>query len=81
MAMEKLSIELDESVVGQAASVAKRRGMSLSAWLNEAAVHALNVDEGLAAVREWEAEHGELTEEQLAWADAVLNGTVDESSS
>lgn len=28
---------------------------------------------GLAAVAEWEAEHGPFTEEEIAWADAVLD--------
>ncbi len=31
---------------------------------------------GLAAVEEWESEHGPLTEEVLAWADKVLDDAL-----
>lgn len=31
---------------------------------------------GLAAVKEWEAEHGALTDEVLAWADKVLDDVL-----
>jgi hypothetical protein len=48
----------------------------LSAWLNAAAERALLVEQGLAGVAEWEAEHGELSPEELAWADSVLDRTV-----
>lgn len=33
---------------------------------------ALVVEEGLAAVRAWEDEHGELTADELAWGDRLL---------
>ena len=72
MAVKKLSIALDESVAESAASAAAASGLSLSAWLNDAAQRAIRIEEGLAAVREWEREHGELTAEELAWADEVL---------
>ncbi len=31
------------------------------------------IEAGLAAVAEWEAENGPFTEEEIAWADAVLD--------
>ncbi len=34
------------------------------------------IERGLAGVAEWEAEHGELSVEELAWADSVLEGSV-----
>ena len=74
MAVRKLSVALEESVAADAASAAERRGLSLSAWLNAAAERALVVERGLDAVKDWEAEHGELTAEELAWADSVLDG-------
>ncbi len=46
--------------------------VSLSAWLNAAAERAIRIEDGLAAVREWEQEHGELSTEELAWADKVI---------
>ena len=74
MAVKKLSVALDESVAAGAACAAERTGVSLSAWINAAAERALVVESGLATVRSWEADHGELTVDELAWADAVLDG-------
>ena len=76
MTVRKLSVALDESVAAKAADVAERRGLSLSAWLNAAAERALLLEQGLARVAEWEAEHGELSAEELAWADSVLDRSV-----
>lgn len=73
MAVRKLSVALEESVAAEAASAAERRGVSLSAWLNAAAERALVLEAGLAGVAAWEAEHGELTAEELAWADSILD--------
>ena len=77
MAVKKLSVALDERVAAGAASAAEMHGVSLSAWINAAAERALVVEAGLAAVRSWEAEHGELTADELAWADAVLDTGAD----
>ncbi len=73
MSVRKLSVALDERVAAAAAAAAERHGVSLSAWLNEAASNALAREEGLAAVAAWEAEHGPLTADELAAADAVLS--------
>ncbi len=81
MAVKKLSVALEQSVAADAASAAQRHGVSLSAWINAAAERALVVEAGLAAVRSWEAEHGGLTADELAWADAVLDGDADRRAS
>lgn len=73
MPATKLSIALEEPVAQAARQSAERRGISLSAWLNEASRDALRIDEGRAAVAEWEAEFGPLSAEELAAADAVLD--------
>ena len=73
MAVRKLSVALDQHVADAAAASAERHGLSLSAWLNRAAENALAIEDGLAAVAEWEAEHGMLTPEELARADATLD--------
>ena len=39
--------------------------MSVSAWMTEAARRALRIRDGLAAVAEWEREHGAFTDEEL----------------
>ena len=76
MAVRKLSVALDEEVAQGAADVAARLGVSLSSWLNAAAERALVIEAGLDGVRAWEAEHGELTPEELAWADEILEGST-----
>ena len=81
MAVKKLSIALDESVAESAASAAAASGLSLSAWLNDAAERAIRIEEGLAEVREWELEHGELSPEALAWADEVLASIMESEAS
>ena len=73
MGGKKLSIALDERVAEAAAASAERHGLSLSAWLNRAAQKALAIEDGLAAVAEWEAEHGAFTAEEIATADAILD--------
>lgn len=73
MGVKKLSIALDERVAEAAAASAERHGLSLSAWLNRAARKALALEDGLAAVAEWEAEHGPFTAEEIATADAILD--------
>jgi hypothetical protein len=74
---QKLSISLEEQVLLAARQAAERRGMSLSAWLNEATVSALEtearLEDGLAGVAEWEAENGPISAEDLAKADAILD--------
>jgi hypothetical protein len=72
MAVRKLSIALEEDVARAAREAAEREGLSLSAWVNEAAREALAIEDGLAAVAEYEAENGPFTEEELAAADAAL---------
>ena len=72
---------LEESVAKAAVAAARRSGLSLSAWMNSAAAHVLAVESGVAAVAQWEAEHGALTADELAAADEVLDrglGIVDE---
>ena len=72
MAVKKLSVALEESVAEGAAEMARERGISLSAWLNEAAEKALKIEQGLAAVAEWEAENGPISEDAQRWADDVM---------
>jgi hypothetical protein len=73
MSVQKLSVALDEPVAQAARQAAERRGMSLSAWLNDAAQSALVIEDGLVGVAEWEAECGPLSAEELAAADAALD--------
>jgi hypothetical protein len=73
MTAQKLSVALEEPVAHAAREAAERRGISLSAWLNQASVNALAIEDGLVGVAEWEAEHERLSEDALAVADAALD--------
>jgi hypothetical protein len=61
----KLAITIAADVHQQVLAAAARRGVSVSAWMTDAARLALKVRDGLAAVAEWEDEHGALTEAEL----------------
>lgn len=64
----KLAITVDSKVHAQVRDAALAEGTSVSAWITEAARRALLLRDGLAAVREWEAEHGPLTDAELEQA-------------
>ena len=61
----KLAITVDPDVHEQVVAAAAREGVSVSAWMTEAARRALLVRDGLLAVAEWEQEHGPLTEAEI----------------
>jgi hypothetical protein len=60
-----MAISIDRDVHARVLQAVNAQGGSVSAWMTEAARHLLRVREGLAAVAEWEAKHGELTSEEL----------------
>jgi hypothetical protein len=64
----KLAITVDPDVHAQVIAAAAAEGVSVSAWMTRAARRALLVRDGLAAVAEWEAEHGILSGDELAAA-------------
>jgi hypothetical protein len=64
----KLAITVDADVHDRVIHAAAAEGVSVSAWMTKAARRALLIRDGLAAVAEWEAEHGPLTEAELAAA-------------
>jgi hypothetical protein len=64
----KLAITVDADVHARVVDAAAAEGVSVSAWMTSAARRALLVRDGLAAVAEWEADHGVLTETELAAA-------------
>lgn len=77
----KLAITVDAEVHAKILSAAEAEGSSISAWITDAARRALRVREGLAAVAEWEAEHGALTESELEAARQRLSGPRRKTSS
>ena len=54
----KLAVTVDADVHAKVLDAAEAEGTSVSAWITAAARRALLVRDGLAAVAEWEAEHG-----------------------
>jgi hypothetical protein len=61
----KLAITVHPDVHREVLAAAAADGVSVSAWMTDAARRALTVRDGLAAVAEWEAEHGALTDHEL----------------
>ncbi|MGQ0574420.1 MAG: hypothetical protein ACT4RN_09470 [Pseudonocardia sp.] len=68
----KLAITVDPDVHRGIVAAAAADGVSVSAWMTDAARRALTVRAGLAAVAEWEAEHGALTPSELDAARARM---------
>ena len=70
----KLAISVNADVHSEVIDAAEAEGLSVSAWMTAAARRALRIRDGLAAVAEWEREHGALTSEELAAARQRLAG-------
>lgn len=65
MAVEKLSVSLPDIVAERARRAAERTGVSLSAWLAEAAEAAADLAEAHAAAQDYAARFGEPDPEEL----------------
>ena len=72
----KLAISVEAGVHTKVLDAAEAEGVSVSAWMTAAARRALRVREGLAAVAEWEAEHGALTPRELDAARRRIAGDL-----
>jgi hypothetical protein len=64
----KLAITVTADVHAGIVAAAAHDGVSVSAWITQAARQALLVRDGLRGVEEWEQEHGAFTEAELATA-------------
>lgn len=64
----KLAITVDPDVHEGVVAAATEQGVSVSAWMTNAARRALLLRDGLKAVAAWEAEHGALSDAELAEA-------------
>lgn len=69
----KRSVSLDTSVAQRVEQAAGEDGVSFSSWLSAAAEDRLLLREGMRGVREWEAEAGELSPEERAAGEALLD--------
>jgi hypothetical protein len=61
----KLAITVDPDIHENILAAAAREGLSVSAWMTAAAREALRRRAGLAAVAQWEKQHGRLTTEEM----------------
>ncbi len=77
----KLAITVDSDVHAAVLEAAEADGVSVSAWMTDAARRALLVRDGLRAVAEWEAEHGAFTENELEAARQRVAGEPDVAAS
>ncbi len=65
-------VGLDEDLVEALGEAARQAGIPLSRMIGSAAEREVRRRVGLAAVAEWEAEHGAFTPEELAAARAEV---------
>lgn len=72
----KLAVSVDADVHAKVLAAAEAEGTSVSAWITAAARRALLVRDGLAAVAEWEAEQGALTQAELEAARSRIERTT-----
>ena len=72
----KLAITIDPKVHQKILAAAARDGVSVSAWMTSAAREALQRRAGLAAVAEWEKEHGPLSAEEMTEARRSVRGQL-----
>jgi len=67
-----MSVSFDPDLGDAVRSAAKRSGRGLSGWLADAAAARLRAEALADFLDDWEAEHGQLTVEELARATAEL---------
>jgi hypothetical protein len=61
----KLAITIDPKIHERILAAAARERVSVSAWMTNAAREALQRRAGLAAIAEWEKQHGPLSVEEM----------------
>ena len=64
----KLAITVDPETYEHVIAASTRDGVSVSAWMTAAAREALKRRTGLAAVAQWEKQHGQFAPEEMAEA-------------
>lgn len=73
MGVRRLSISVAPEVEENIRAAAAAADLPVSAWLARVATHAAVLEDGRRAVREYEAEHGTLTDRSRAEARRVLD--------
>jgi hypothetical protein len=78
-ARKKRSISLPPDLDAEIAAAAERAGMSYSAWLADAARKEFTIRAGLAAVADFERDHGTFTPAEAADADQWAAGAISQA--
>jgi hypothetical protein len=73
---KKRSISMPPELDAEIAAAAAQEGLSYSAWLADTARKEFTIRAGLAAVSQFEREHGALSAAEIADADAWAAGAV-----
>jgi hypothetical protein len=68
MKVKKLSVSLEAELNDDIREAAQRAGLSVSAWMAEAASAKLRSESLCKFLDEWEQEHGPITAEEMARA-------------
>jgi hypothetical protein len=71
---KKRSISIPPELDAEIAAAAQEAGMSYSAWVAQTARKEFTIRAGLAAVGQYEAEHGPFTSDEIAAADEWAAG-------
>jgi hypothetical protein len=72
MKVDKLSISFEPELGDAVRSAAAQAGKPVSSWLAEAAASKLRADALAEFLASWQTEHGELTAQEVARAEAEL---------
>ncbi len=72
MKVDKMSISLDPQLGDDIRGAAERAGVSVSAWIADAAAARLRKQALAEFLSDWQAKHGKITEAELARARAEL---------
>ncbi len=74
MGVQKLSLSFEPALAERAREAAEARGRSLSSFVSEAVEYRLKLEEAQRLIEDWEAEHGAITDGELARARAKWRG-------
>ena len=77
---KKRSISMPPDLDAEIAAAAEQAGMSYSAWLADTARKEFTLRAGLAAVSQYEQDHGAFTPEELAQAEQLAATAVQRAS-
>lgn len=67
-----MTVTLPDEIFADASELAKEAGLPVSAWLAQRIAHQVRIERGLAAMREWDDEHGPIAAAAVAQAEALF---------